>query len=203
MAALARVHPLQKLFLKNGKLSATHEPSNVIMPPRLKPAASLPSFTMTYHLSDAVTLCRKCHRRGHCKGPNCHRCRAAAMEKLFAALLRRLASDTQSTILWYCLEHPLITFKSRVTNLGALCTTARSGGPGFVQLRSKGGPGRGPGPSYRMVQICRSVLRQKRGIMKTIWAKFKTKAFLNDRCYDVATLTCYGDFLLAIAALLY
>ena len=125
------------------------------------------------------------------------------MEKLFAVLLRRLASDAQNTILWYCFEHPLITFKARVTNLGAMCTAARSGGPGFVQLRSKGGQGRGPGPSYRMVQICRSVLRRKRGIMKTTGAKFRTKAFLNDCCYDVATLTCYGDFLLAIYAFLY
>ena len=125
------------------------------------------------------------------------------MEKLFAALFRKLASDTQRAILWYWCEHPLTTFKARVTNLGALCTVTKTGGPGFTHLRSKGGPGRAPGPSYRMVQICRSVLRQRRGIMKTTGAKFKTKAFLNDHCYDVATLTCYGDFLLAISAFLF
>ena len=124
------------------------------------------------------------------------------MEKLFAALLRKLASDTQRAILWYCYEHPLTTFKASVTNLGALCTVAKTGGPGFTHLRSKGGPGRGPGPSYRMVQICRSVLRQRRGVWKATSVKFKTKAFLNDRCYDVATLTCYWDFLLAISPFL-
>ena len=171
---------------------------------RLKLAVGLCVLSaMDLYRSDTIAKCRKCHRQGHCKGPNCHRCRTAAMEKLFAALLRNLATDTQRAILWYCFEHPLITFKSRVTNLGALCTAARSGGPGFAQLRSKGGPGRGPGPSYRMVQICRSVLRQRRGIWKATSVKFKTKAFLNDRCYDVATLTCYRDCLLAISAFLF
>ena len=157
---------------------------------------------MTYHLLVAYGICRKCHRRGHCVGPLCHRCRAAASEELFAALLRELPAATQSSILWYCHEHPSTTFKTRVANLGPLSLAVRSCGPGFVQSFSKGGSGRGPGPSYRLVQICRSALRHKRGATKTVGARFRTKAYLNERCYDVATLTSYGDLLLAISAFL-
>ena len=124
------------------------------------------------------------------------------MEKLFAAFLRGLPSATQSAIVWYCFEHPLITFKTRIANLGPLSVAVRSCGPGFVHMFSKGGPGRGPGPSYRLVQFCRSTLRHKRGTTKTTGAKFHTKAHLNDRCYDVATLTCYGDLLIAISEFL-
>ena len=190
------------LFVQKESRSCVRVAQCALMRSRLKPAAPNYPSTMTQHLADALARCRKCHRPGHCKGPNCHRCRAAALERLFAALLRGLPSVTQNAILWYCYEHPLITFKSRITNLGPLSAAVRSCGPGFVQMLSKGSR-RGPGPSYRMVQICRSALRQKRGITKTTGAKFKTKAFLNDRCYDVATLTCYGDFLLAISAFLY
>ena len=158
---------------------------------------------MALHQSDAIAECRRCHLQGHCKGPNCHRCRAAAMEKLFAALLRNLATDTQRTILWYCFEHPHIVFKARVINLGALCTVARTGGPGFVHLRSKCSPGLAPGPTYRMVQLCRAVFRQRRGSDKSTSVKFRTKAFSNGRCCNVATLTCYWDFFLAMCAFLF
>ena len=158
---------------------------------------------MALHRSDTIAKCRRCHRQGHCKGPNCHRCRTAAMEKLFAALLRNLATDTQRTILWYIFEHPHIAFKARVINLGALCTAARTGGPGFAHLRSRCSPCRAPGPSYRMVQICRTVFRQRRGSKTPTSVKFRTKAFLNGRSYNVATLTCYWDFLVAICAYLF
>ena len=169
---------------------------------RLKPADPKHPSTMTQHLTEALARCRKCHRPGHCKGPNCHRCRSEALEKLAALLFPGLPTDTQHAILWYCHEHPLSTFRTRIANLGPLRMAARSCGPGFVQMLSKG-PGRGPGPSYRMVQICRSALRRKRGITRTTGAKFATKAYHNGRCYNVATLTCYGDFVLAISAFLY
>ena len=157
---------------------------------------------MKYHQLVAYGMCFKCQQRGHCVGPLCHRCRAAAAEELFAALLRGLPAATQSSILWYCHEHPLTTFRARAANLGPLSLAVRSGGPGFVQRFIKQGSGRGPGPSYRLVQICRSALRYKRGTSKPVGAKLRTKAYFNEHCYDVATLTSYGDLLLAISAFL-
>ena len=74
---------------------------------------------------------------------------------------------------------------------------------GFAQLRKEYRPVRAPGSAYRTVQLCRAVFRQRRGSDQSTSAKFGTKAFWNGRCYNVATLTCYWDLLLAICAFLF
>ena len=92
---------------------------------------------MALHLKDSAAKCQACARRGHCRGANCHRCRIASLQKLYATLLRLgdLTADLQKAILWYVYEHPDIAFKIKVANLSALNASAKLRGPGFVQLR--------------------------------------------------------------------
>jgi hypothetical protein len=66
-------------------------------------------------MRNEVTVCRTCCTPGHCVGPSCHRCRAAALEKLYAHLLGigTLTLAIKKVILWTAIEHPAAAFKTK------------------------------------------------------------------------------------------
>ena len=113
-------------------------------------------------------------------------------------------ADLQKAILWYAYEHPDIVFKIKALHLRALNAAAKLRGPGFAQLRREEyHPVLAAGSAYRTMQFCRAKFRQRRNSTRCTDDKYNTNVLWKGKRYNVASLTCYRDFLWAICAFLF
>ena len=160
--------------------------------------------------SNEVTLCRKCLLPGHCRGPSCHRCRAASLEKFYARLLRigDLGLALRKAILWMVIEHPAAAFRIKATQLVAWNTMCLLSRPAFVphqldeQVTSVGTPFHGIRfVLYRNYKFLSATQRAASNSLTV--GDFKTTLVWKGKHYDVVSLTCFQDYVQLILSFLF
>ena len=125
----------------------------------------------------ALSICRTCSRPGlHMNADNgrlhCHRCRAAALERLYGKLLETggFTNDIKRRILWTTIRHPFEVFKDEARALRSQHMTDLP---------------RGPPWTYNPLWTTREAMQQE----------IRWGVTWKGKRYRVGRLTVYRDFL--------